>query len=785
MRKLLCIIGVLSVIMTALPILGIGIDPTSTQTRDNIITVGPEGDYQSIREAVENASEGDTIKVSYGTYEETIVVNKTLTITADGEQRPVLKSSKTGLYITADDVMVSGFRFENQPGSSRQINGIASFDNRDLLIKNCEFHCIIGIYLQNVTTTVIKDNKFASNETGVDVFRSTNITISHNDFTGNESITLWSARSIIIQDNICHDVRGIVFNGLSYNNEIRNNEITNSSLGIRLYLGKSNQVRDNTINGGKTGILIEEEEGSEVSGNKISDCSDFGIICTFSSQRIGIISNSISGCSSGIHVGVHPIHLFIQSCMIVSMIGNSVIDCGIGINISALKSVDIINCTIEGNGIGIKARITDVGTISRNIIRSNAGYGLDLGGGDSFPQPPKNFTIFSNSIVRNNGAGNILDPSHVQAFGNATVKNNIQWDKDGSGNFWSDWTIPDNDSDGIVDDPYVIGSIDRDDYPLATPPMSMIWNHPPVFNMPYPSYEIDEDSPGIDIDLSLLVYDSDGDPLNFRVSTGSNLTLTLTDDVLLVDYKEDWFGKDFIDVIASDGIEEATISIWVTVKNVNHPPDISDVEVPSSMKAGEGIELKATADDVDPDDELTYVWSIEGIGEVGRGASVNITLDAGTYNLTLTIIDGSGASVTKDMVLVVEDGSVGPPVESAVPWVMIVVALVIVSCAAISVGYFIIKRRKGPTHTDDRSIIPSEAPGVRSGKLGGGSPLRSHGYGSDPEVGSLYDDLVEGDRIPGTDRTRLKDTLKRELDDGRIDQDDYDEMIGILRMTEE
>ena len=45
------------------------------------------------------------------------------------------------------------------------------------------------------------------------------------------------------------------------------------------------------------------------------------------------------------------------------------------------------------------------------------------------------------------------------------------WFKDGKGNYWSDWTSPDEKKDGIVDKSYAIageaGSVDR--FPLVSP----------------------------------------------------------------------------------------------------------------------------------------------------------------------------------------------------------------------------------------------------------------------------------------------------------------------------
>ena len=45
------------------------------------------------------------------------------------------------------------------------------------------------------------------------------------------------------------------------------------------------------------------------------------------------------------------------------------------------------------------------------------------------------------------------------------------WDKDGRGNYWSDWKAIDADNNGIWDSPFVIRSQgDQDNFPLVNPP---------------------------------------------------------------------------------------------------------------------------------------------------------------------------------------------------------------------------------------------------------------------------------------------------------------------------
>jgi len=69
--------------------------------------------------------------------------------------------------------------------------------------------------------------------------------------------------------------------------------------------------------------------------------------------------------------------------------------------------------------------------------------------------------IHTNSFINNNG-------NSKQAFDDKGKVNN--WNNGTLGNYWSDWTSPDKNQDGIVDIPYNIsGSTGSKDYhPLTT-----------------------------------------------------------------------------------------------------------------------------------------------------------------------------------------------------------------------------------------------------------------------------------------------------------------------------
>lgn len=69
----------------------------------------------------------------------------------------------------------------------------------------------------------------------------------------------------------------------------------------------------------------------------------------------------------------------------------------------------------------------------------------------------------NNQFYRNNFYNSLL-PS---VFGNNDSVN--QWDNGLEGNFWSDYSGVDNDSDGLGDTPYRVGVNNTDNYPLAAP----------------------------------------------------------------------------------------------------------------------------------------------------------------------------------------------------------------------------------------------------------------------------------------------------------------------------
>ncbi len=136
-----------------------------------------------------------------------------------------------------------------------------------------------------------------------------------------------------------------------------------------------------------------------------------------------------------------------------------------GIELNGVTYCHIYNNNVsDNNGYGIVIAVSnEYNTIENNTISNNY-FGIDVWG-----------SSFNNLIYHNN----IFDNTN-QARDYGTN----QWDNGypSGGNTWSDWTSPDNNYDGFVDDPRsVSGGSNQDNYPFTKISMWEYWG--PVHNI--------------------------------------------------------------------------------------------------------------------------------------------------------------------------------------------------------------------------------------------------------------------------------------------------------------
>jgi len=229
------------------------------------------------------------------------------------------------------------------------------------------------------------------------------------------------------------------------------------------------------------------------------------------------------------------------------------------------KKVTILNNRFLGNSSGIDIRISDSYTIRNNIFIKNF-FSLMIShsingsiNGNIFYRSERyvieiysyhhvdlGSKIFNNSFIFNNGSYEKYNRSKEQV---RMCYSAVNWSSDrGIGNYWSDWTTPDNNSDGIVDEPYPIpyvnGSMDLspwslDKYPLANSPhfrtvtnisavkdgksINLSWKEPDIFDeiIKLDHYSLVKNSSNQEEEEVILLPVNNSRYLDSNVSSGS------------------------------------------------------------------------------------------------------------------------------------------------------------------------------------------------------------------------------------------------------------------------
>ncbi len=234
----------------------------------------------------------------------------------------------------------------------------------------------------------------------------------------------------------------------------------------QVILGNVTSVRVEDLRITGSTIIIGYSRDIEIKNNHITQNPGRNGITIQHCQYIYVLRNTLSGNQRGIsmaHTG--------GSVIKENMISGNVED-GIFLDGSDHNLID--------DNIMTKSSITlnsaSHNTITNNIVLNNMVEGIRIRL-QSFSN-----TIHSNALLYNNRAKEIYNSDNIQAI-DYTGENH--WNSSvGVGNYWRDWTGPDDDGDGIVDEPYVItGSDSRDHYPLVDPPMPVIPYPPSDFEM--------------------------------------------------------------------------------------------------------------------------------------------------------------------------------------------------------------------------------------------------------------------------------------------------------------
>ncbi len=244
---------------------------------DDDNTMGPwdgseEQPYQTINAAIDNAYEGWTIYVKNGTYNEKIVINKTINIDGEYPESTIIDGGGEGIvvYVKRPNVRISGLTIQNS-GSERLDSGIRTLSlDSNLTVKNCILKDNeVGLYLNCAdyftylsTKNMIYNNTITNNNIGIFTTWVHNNEIIGNTISNNtlHGIEMEAGRNSIIKDNlICDNLgKGLFLHGKSDESTITHNTIKNNSHGIVLEETYNCKIKENNlINNAENAFFIE------------------------------------------------------------------------------------------------------------------------------------------------------------------------------------------------------------------------------------------------------------------------------------------------------------------------------------------------------------------------------------------------------------------------------------------------------------------------------------------------------------------------------------------------
>lgn len=341
-------------------------------------------DHVTIQGGVDNAVAGDVIEIDPGTFEENVVIDKSLTLRGAGAgtdpaQHTILDGTNlgnaSGIHVNGHvtDVTIEDLRVQNYTMSGETAGIYAAVGNDNFVAQNLHVYNNTGgragLHMNGPVDTVLIDHVEAHNNTsrGIVIWNGfkTNITITNNDVRGNNCC------GIELQDGTASGVT------MSGNTVIGNGDSGMSAIGLTSGAGP-NVIADNTVqNNGRFGIEIKLPNGTGatsgdgsivVEGNLVSFTTsasmndrDHAGIAVF--RRSFLTTEGYADIPNGVVVRNNTVEGYVQSNpssdstgfgivvegINMSVTGNTLNNNDVGVQIQAGHSPYVANSSTDGD----------------------------------------------------------------------------------------------------------------------------------------------------------------------------------------------------------------------------------------------------------------------------------------------------------------------------------------------------------------------------------------------------------------------------------------------------
>ncbi len=360
-----------------------------------IVDLNGNGDHTTVQAAIDAASDGDTVLVWDGLYEEDVVIDKKLTIVGNGTEITILSGTGSGdaVTVTSDWVNISHLAVT---GSKVVHDEPPPFYSGILLegVENCSIDSVrvfdnyAGVLINNSVNNTVTNVSATGNMGGIGLNSSQGNNITNNTITDSIAVGMMIIESHAnqIKGNVLQDngFAGIWMNTSSQNliawndvsrseehgmileesdgNTILNNTVLDSGVaGILMFGSSNNDVQHNDVHSYVLGIASIYGTANILGNNKVSNESDTGSlgILVEGSDQTQIFNNTLFDNRHGISI---------EDAQNILVENNTVYDNERGTYVENGENIKVSNNTFHGNEIGINVEDTANSVFSGNII---------------------------------------------------------------------------------------------------------------------------------------------------------------------------------------------------------------------------------------------------------------------------------------------------------------------------------------------------------------------------------------------------------------------------------
>jgi parallel beta-helix repeat protein len=254
--------------------------------RDVTVEVG-EQNARTIHAAIDAAGPGDAVRIPQGTYEETITIDKPITLL--GQNATVVGDGNGSvIHVESDDVAISGVRISGVGTDTRADADVQTEDGEwDEQVDAAYGYSDAGIVAANVNRTYVSDVVIDTPTSGILVRDANGVVVENVRINGTEEwldgfMGVLSIRSPVV---------------------VQNSTFQGGRDGVYLHRAHGSVIRDNTFFGGRFGAHLMYTSDSLVADNVARGQDTAGITIMTTPTRNAVVGNDVRNATDGIVPG--------------------------------------------------------------------------------------------------------------------------------------------------------------------------------------------------------------------------------------------------------------------------------------------------------------------------------------------------------------------------------------------------------------------------------------------------------------------------------------------------